>query len=362
MIVVGGGVIGLAIAWRAARAGLTVTLLERDRVGGGTTRHAAGMLAPVSEADPTEPGLLELGITSARAYPAFIDELRAATPLDPGYRSCGTLLVARDGDEAAVLERSIALRGSLRLDAHRLLPSRARGLEPALAPSLRLAAELPDDHAIDPRALCASLADALTRAGGTLRESADVAELVNGGVRLCDGEQLSAEHVVIAAGVWSERLGPGGPPLRPVKGQILRLRDPRGPGLVGRVLRAEGVYLVPRGDGRYVAGATMEERGFDQTVTAGGAFALLRELTELVPGASELVLEELSAGLRPAAPDNEPAIGAGGLPGLVWAVGHYRGGVLLAPVTAELVCDLLCAGTAPPARFSPERFSAGVRA
>jgi glycine oxidase len=362
VIVVGGGVIGLAIAWRAARAGLAVMLLERDRAGGGTTRHAAGMLAPVSEADPCEPGVLELGIASARAYPRFIDELRAATPLDPGYRTRGTLLVARDGDEAAALERAVALRGSLGLEAHRLLPSRARRLEPALIPSLRLGAELPDDHAIDPRALCAALVDALTRAGGTLREGAEVVELVSGGVRLRDGEQVSAGHVVVAAGVWSARIGSGAPPLRPVKGQILRLRDPRGPGLVERVLRAEGVYLVPRGDGRYVAGATMEERGFDRTVTAGGAFELLRELTELVPGSSELVLEELSAGLRPAAPDNEPVIGPGARPGLIWAVGHYRGGVLLAPVTAELVCDLLSTGTAPPARFSAERFAAEVRA
>jgi glycine oxidase len=362
VIVVGGGVIGLAIAWRAATAGLTVTLLERDRAGAGTTRHAAGMLAPVSEADPSEPGLLELGIASARAYPAFVDDLRAATPVDPGYRDCGTLLVARDGDEAAALERALELRGRLGLEAHRLLPSRARRLEPALIPSLRLAAELPGDHAIDPRALCAALADALIRAGGTLREGTEVVTLVGGGVRLRDGEQLSAEHVVVAAGVWSERISPAAPPLRPVKGQILRLRDPRGPGLVGRILRAEGVYLVPRGDGRYVAGATMEEQGFDRTVTAGGAFELLRQLTELGPGASELVLEELSAGLRPAAPDNEPVIGAGALAGVVWAVGHYRGGVLLAPVTAELVCDLMLNGTAPPARFSPERFTAEVPA
>lgn len=254
---VGGGVIGLAIAWRAARAGLAVTLLDRDRAGGGTSHHAAGMLAPVSEASPSEPGVLELGSASARAYPGFVDELRAATPLDPAYLRCGTLLVARDRDEAEALGRAVALRTSLGLEARRLLPSQARRLEPALAPSLRLAAELPGDHAVDPRALCSALADALVRAGGALREETEVESVVRRGdavcgVRLRGGSQLLGATVVMAAGAWTDRIGglpDDRPPLRPVKGQILRLRDPRGPGLVQRVLRADGIYLVPRGTG-----------------------------------------------------------------------------------------------------------------
>ncbi|HEV2059812.1 MAG TPA: FAD-dependent oxidoreductase, partial [Solirubrobacteraceae bacterium] len=156
------------------------------------------------------------------------------------------------------------------------------------------------------------------------------------------GEELRAGRVVVAAGPWSGSL-PGLPeeahvPVRPVKGQILRLRDPAGAGLTARIVRFEGGYLVPRGDGRYVLGATMEERGFDTTVTAGSIYELLRDAGELVPGVHEMVIEELSAGLRPATPDNAPVLGpADEVAGLHWATGHHRNGILLAPVTAEIV-------------------------
>jgi glycine oxidase len=170
--------------------------------------------------------------------------------------------------------------------------------------------------------------------------------------------------VVIAAGVWSGRLdGPAGaerPVLRPVKGQILRLHDPGGPGLLTRVVRMGTSYIVPRGDGRYVIGATSEERGFDTTVTAGAAFELLREASELVPGVSELVVDEFTAGLRPGTGDNLPVIGPSRIPGLCWATGHGRSGILLAPVTAEIVCAALLAGEPDSAysAFSPARYSA----
>jgi glycine oxidase len=169
--------------------------------------------------------------------------------------------------------------------------------------------------------------------------------------------------VVVASGAWSGSLG-GIPdharvPVHPVKGQILRMRDPAGPGMVSRVLRMRGGYLVPRGDGRYVLGATVEERGFDTTVTAGAVFELLRDAVELVPGVGELVIEELSAGLRPGSPDNAPAMGPSALPGLHWAVGHYRNGILLAPTTAEIVVQALVGEELPEvaAAFSPKRFS-----
>ena len=184
------------------------------------------------------------------------------------------------------------------------------------------------------------------------------------GLLLDDGGTIEAEHVVIAAGAWSERIGgldlDARVPLRPVKGQILFLRDPAGPGLLGRVLRMRDGYLVPRGDGRYVLGATVEERGFDTTVTAGAAFSLLRDASELVPGVSELVIEELCAGLRPAAPDNVPVIGPGALTGLHWASGHYRNGILLAPITAELVLGGIEGGGLPDEyrdALSPRRFT-----
>jgi glycine oxidase len=181
------------------------------------------------------------------------------------------------------------------------------------------------------------------------------------GVRLANGSEIPVGNVVVAAGPWSSSLDgvPDGAriPIHPIKGQILRLHDLAGPGLLTRVLRMTGGYLVPRGDGRYVLGATMEERGFDTTVTAGGAFELLRNAFELLPSVTELVIDELSAGLRPATPDNAPAIGPGSIPGLHWAVGHYRHGILLTPVTAELVVGALTGDDNIPDEFSPARFA-----
>jgi glycine oxidase len=371
VVVVGAGAIGLAIAWRLAQRGLRVTVLERgDAPGIGTSSVAAGMLAPISETIATELPLMRLGLASVAAYPEFVDELREASQADPGYLRCGTLLAARDGDEAEALTRELALRQSLGLAVTRLRSSEARRIEPALAPTLRLALEIPDDHAIDPRKLTAALARALTAAGGELglrmpvRGVSIAGDRVTG-VRLTDGSAVSTENVVVAGGPWSSSLDgiPAGAriPIHPIKGQILRLHDPTGPGLLTRVLRMTGGYIVPRGDGRYVLGATMEERGFDTTVTAGGAFELLRNAFELLPSVTELVIDELSAGLRPATPDNAPAIGPGAIEGLHWAVGHYRHGILLTPITAELVAGALTGDNNIPDEFSPARF-AGVPA
>ncbi len=345
--VIGGGAVGLAIGWRAALRGLRVVVLERGEPGRGTSWVAAGMLAPVAEARLVERPLLDLGLAGARQYPGFVEELRAASGADPGYLACGTLFVARDRDEAEALERELELRRGLGLAVRRLRASSARTLEPALAPSLRLALDVPGDHAIDPRMLTSALAVALRRAGGELRCATRVQAVETSssgrveGVLLAGGELVAAEQVVIAAGAWAGELEGIGEdarvPVHPVKGQVLRLHDPAGPGLLSRVLRIAGGYIVPRGDGRYVLGATMEERGFDTTVTAGAVFELLREAIELVPGISELVLDELSAGLRPATADNAPAIGPGAIQGLHWAVGHHRNGILLAPITAELI-------------------------
>jgi glycine oxidase len=354
--VAGGGAIGLAVAWRAAQRGLRVTVLERGAPGSGASAVAAGMLAPITEASSVEPQLLDLGLASAAAYPAFVEELQEASEIDPGYLRCGSLLVARDSDEADALERELELRRGLGLDVTRLRPSEARRREPALSPTIRLALEIPEDHAIDPRCLTAALAEACRHAGVALQAGVEVTAITLdsdrvGGVRLADGGTLQADHVVIAAGAWAG-LVEGIPEIariavRPVKGQILRLHDPAGAGLLNRVLRMAGGYLVPRGDGRYVLGATMEERGFDTTVTAGAAFELLREAIELVPGTDELVVDELSAGLRPATGDNLPAVGPGAIPGLHWATGHHRNGILLTPVTAEIAAAAL-AGVQPP--------------
>lgn len=356
--------IGLSAAWRLAESEAHVMVLDRSRPGSGTSHVAAGMLAPVAEADPNEEPLLRLGVEAARIYPDFISQLRAQTGADPGYLRCGTLMAARDRDEAEWLQRERTVRERFGVSVTVLRPSAARELEPAMAPTLRGALELREDHAIDPRKLTSTLAQATRQRGATVRENAPVAELEvhRGGVRgvrLTSGERISAGAVVVAAGVWSSALEglpqEARPPLRPVKGQILRLHDPAGPGLLNRVLRMQGAYIVPRGDGRYVLGATMEERGFDTTVTGGAMFELLRNGSELLPGISELVVDEFSAGLRPGTPDNAPLIGPGAIERLFWATGHYRHGILLAPITAELVAGAML-GEPVPEPVSPLRF------
>jgi glycine oxidase len=358
--VVGGGAVGLACAWRASQRGARVVVIDAGERG--AWHVAAGMLAPVSEAEFGERELLSLGLASAARYQDFCAELE-----DPGYRAVGTMVVARDRDEAEALDRLAAFRRDLGLPVERLRPSQARRLEPALAPTIRLALDIEGDHAIDPRKLVAALGRAFT---GTL-VTARVAGLVVAGekvtgVTLSDGSTLAADQVVVAAGVDVARLEMpehARVPVRPVKGQVLRLRDPRGPGLTERTIRGDHVYFVPRGDGHYVLGATMEERGWDTAPTAGGVYELLRDLSEIVPGVFELEIEELIAGLRPATPDNLPAIGRGVLEGLVWATGHYRNGILLTPVTADLVAGALAGEPAPDfaAAADPLRF-AGVPA
>jgi glycine oxidase len=357
--VVGGGPIGLACAWRAEERGARVVVIDAGEPGAWNV--AAGMLAPVSEADFGEGDLLQLGLESARRYEAFCAELE-----DPGYRSVGTLVVARDRDEAEALDRLAEFRRGLGLDVERLRPSQARRVEPALAPTVRLALRIESDHSVDPRKLVAALRRKVTKVWDAARATGlqVQGERVTG-VITPEGT-VQADQVVIAAGVDVARLAmpdAARVPVRPVKGQVLRLRDPNGPGLVERTIRGEQGYFVPRGDGRYVLGATMEERGWDTTPTAGGVYELLRDLSELVPGILELEIEELIAGLRPATPDNVPAIGPGALDGLVWATGHFRNGILLTPVTADLVAAALGGEPLPAwaAPADPRRF-AGVTA
>ncbi len=359
--VAGGGAIGLACAWRAAERGLSTVVL--DAGGEAAWRVAAGMLAPVTEAQFGEDALLELNLRGARAFGDFCAELAAASGDDPGLLTTGTLAVARDRDEAEVLDRLLAFRRELGLEVERLRPSAARRLEPALAPTVRLALDVPGDHSVDPRRMVSALAAAFERAGGTLRRES-VAALDAQGLRLADGSVVRAEQVLLATGAAQIELPDElRVPVRPVKGQTLRLRDPRGAGLVDRTIRGIDAYLVPRADGEYVLGATMEEQGFDTAPTAGGVYELLRDMSEVVPGVLELEIIELLAGLRPATPDNLPAIGPGARDGLVWATGHFRNGIVLAPVTAEAIVAVLCGDGLPAwaAAADPRRF-AGVHA
>ncbi len=356
MVVVGGGVVGLCCAWRLAKGGAKVVVLDRADPPAGATRVAAGMLAPIGELAFGEPELLRMTVAAAGRYPDFVAELEAASGLGSGYARPGALHIALDRDEAAELRRVHDLQRSLGLGAEWLPPRRCRALEPGLTPSFNGGVHAPDEATIDPRRMTAALLAALGDAGVEVRSNVDVvAALLAGdrieGVRTSVGEELRATHLVLATGAWAgaEEWLPedARPPVRPVKGQILELRSPDGEPPCERILASERVYLVPRPDGRLIVGATMEERGFDATVTAGGVHELLREAYRLLPDVAEMELIEAMAGLRPGTPDNLPLIGRSELEGLVLACGHYRNGILLAPITGEAIGDLLSGGAIP---------------
>lgn len=365
-VVVGGGVVGLCCAWRLAQAGAETVVLDRAEPPAGATRVAAGMLAPIGELAFGEPELLRMTIAAAEVYPSFVAELEAASGLGSGYANHGALHVALDRDEAAELRRVHDLQRSLGLGAEWLPPRRCRELEPGLTPSFNGGVHAPGEAAIDPRRMTAALLVALAEQGVEVRTNTAVAEpLIDGGrlggVRTSAGEELRAEAVVLATGAWAGAEGwlppEARPPVRPVKGQILELRAAEGEAPCARIVASERVYLVPRPDGRLIVGATTEERGFDATVTAGGVHELLREAYRLLPDVAEMELVEAMAGLRPGTPDNLPLIGRGAPDGLVLACGHYRNGILLAPLTGAAVAGLLTGGELPDplAAASPER-------
>lgn len=368
VVVVGAGIIGLSIGWRAARRGLRTLVLEASKPGRGATHAAAGMLAPISETSFGEERQLALNLEAARRYPDFVTELESETGGVSGYRPSGTLTVALDRDHAEFLRRLHQFQVSLDLDAEWLTAADCRALEPGLAPSVVGGIRSSVDHQVSPRALARLLIEAFERAGGELRSEAPVASVAvesdaATGVVLRSGEHVVAEQVVIAAGWVSGEIG-GIPddariPVRPVKGQIIRLRgDPSAP-VARRVIGTPDVYVVPREGGRVIVGATVEERGADTTVTAGGVFELLRAAYETLPGITELELIEVTAGLRPAAPDNAPIVGPARIPGLIWATAHWRNGILLAPITADAVVEMLTGGEVPEilTPFSGDRFA-----
>lgn len=371
VLVVGGGIIGLVTAWRAAQRGLRVVVSDPEP-GGGAAQVAAGMLAAVTELHYGEQTLLGLNLESARRWPAFVGELEEASGRLLGHRACGTLAVALDADDHAHLRELHALQRRFGLRSEWLTGRECRRLEPMLAPGVRGGLRVDGDHQVDPRRLAAALVVACERAGVELRRTRAERLSVAGdravGAVLADGGELAAGQVVLAAGSLSGRLrgvpSQAAVPVRPVKGQVLRLTVPpsRAPFLsrtVRAVVRGSHVYLVPREDGELVVGATSEELGWDTTVTAGGVYELLRDAHELVPGITELPLVETRAGLRPGSPDNAPLLGFTELPGLLLATGHYRNGVLLTPVTGDVIAQALVTGEMPDIAlpFSPRRFS-----
>jgi glycine oxidase len=359
--VVGGGIIGLACAWRAAQRGMSVAVLERDRLGGGASQVAAGMLAPVTEADFGEDSLLELNLAAAERWPSFAAELGQASGIACGLRESGALVVAADRDDAEELQRLGQLHRSLGLPSRWISGRDARALEPGLSPRVRGAIDAPSDGHVDPVATVRALTEACRRASVELREQVEVAELVGEGGRVAGVAtatgRVAAGTVVVAAGAWSAGLAAHAPPVRPVKGQIAALRAADPALAPRRIVRTPRCYLLAREDGRVVLGASVEERGFDRTTTADGVFHLLEAAREVLPDVGELEWRGVRAGLRPGTPDNLPAIGPGRVEGLVWATGHFRNGVLLAPLTADLVADLLDGTGDPPRAVDPERFA-----
>ncbi|WP_211239852.1 glycine oxidase ThiO [Jiangella gansuensis] len=372
VVVVGCGIIGAAVAWRLSQLGLSVTCLD-PAPGDGATFAAAGMLAPVTEAEFGDDELTALNLESARDWPAFAAELADATGTDLGFRRSGTLTVAFDAGDRQQLRRLLDLRGRLGLPTEEITVEAARELEPLLGPRIAGAAWAPDEHQVDPRQVHAALLSALADRGVDVvrRRVVALAEESSGGPVIGAVDDHGTTHragvVVLAAGWASRQLAPSAVtvPTRPVKGQVLRLDAQAQPAFsLDRVVRgfvqARQVYLVSRAGGEVVVGATSEEQPDDRRVTAGGAFAVLRDARALVPGIDELPLVELTARARPGSPDNLPLIGGCGRPGLVLATGHYRNGILLTPLTAAAVATYVRDGAVPdraaaadPRRFAP---------
>lgn len=363
VVVVGGGAVGLGVAWRCAAGGATVRAFDSSG-SRGATWAAAGLLAPVTEVHYGEEPLLALNLESSARYPSFVAELEEASGVATGYRQCGTLMVALDADESRALDELHRFQQSLGLKVQRLNGRQTRAEEPGLAPSVRGGILVEGDHQVDNRALLEALRAACVRAGveivtDTVKAVEVARDRVDAIVTASEGA-VSCGTVVLSAGSWSgaiEGLPPEAVPrVRPVKGQLLHLK---GDVLARRNLRGVDAYLVPRADGRLVVGATVEEKGWDTTVTAGAVFELLRAAYELLPGTAELELTEAVAGLRPGSPDNAPLIGPTSVEGLLLATGHYRNGVLLTPVTADAIAETIAGAGVPEwARpFLPTRFA-----
>lgn len=370
-IIVGGGTIGLSIGWCLVRAGKPVLLLEREEVGRGASWLAAGMLAPDAEIQFEERALYRLSRESLRRWPGFARALEADSGMQVDYRDEGTLVVADDRDSTEALRRLYDFQRAQGLSVDWLTGDEAREIEPFLAPRLPAAVYGPSDHQIDNRHLVEALKRAFLQQGGWLREHTPVELLVPGdpcpAVVTAHGERLEAAAVVLAAGAWSRTLegieAAARPPVRPVKGQMVELRMER-PFALNHVVRGPDAYLAPKSSGRLLVGATSEEMGFNTDVTAGGLYELLQGAWTVVPGVYDLPVTDTWAGLRPGSRDHAPLLGWSAAPGILYATGHYRHGILLTPVTAEEIARLMVHGETSDwlRSFSPKRFDPSHRA
>lgn len=355
--VIGGGIMGLGIAWRAASRGAAVTLFDAGEPGREASWAAGGMLAPHAELEFDEHELQTLGEASQRQWPAFAEALEAAAGVDVGFDTTGTLLVSVDRDEAEALRRQFDYQRERGVDVAWLSGDACREREPLLSPYVHSGIHCPTDYNVDNRRLLTALRVAGERAGVVVRAGTPVASVraaagAVDGVTLADGAEVDADAVVVAAGAWSRGIGglQPAPPVRPVKGQMLALGYLDAAPL-GHVVRSTEVYLVPKQD-RLVVGATSEERGFDRTQTAGGVWELLKRLYDVLPIMYELPLLETWVGFRPGSRDNGPIVGPTDVAGLHMATGHYRNGIQQAPATIDGVTAALF-GEALPAPLAP---------
>jgi glycine oxidase len=367
VVVIGGGLIGTSISWRLRQAGLDVAVVvgERSAAASGV---AAGMLAPVTETTFTEQRLLDLNLASLSRYADFVAELEMASDLPTGLRRTPNLSVAYDADDAARLATFADFLARVGHPAERLTSRESRRHEPLLAPTIRSGLLVEGDWSCDNRLLWRALIKAAHRTG--VRELPGFVHRVTSskgvvtGVELADGSRIGAGWVVVANGAWAGQIdGLPDVPVRPVKGQIVRLDPGRLPGpghTIRAYVRGAEIYLVPRESGREVVlGATVEELGFDHRVTAGAVYELLRDGRTVMPMSAEYALAETSVGWRPGTPDNAPILGGCDMEGLVLATGHYRNGVLLTPITADVITTLIMSGEldSVAAPFTLDRFA-----
>ena len=361
--VVGGGIIGLSVGWKLLQRGFGVAVFERDSVGSGATQAATGMLAASAEVEPGEDDLLPLTLASQQLWHGFAKELEQASGQAVDYRREGTMVVALSRDEVDRLRFRHDLQTRLGLDTVWLSGSAAREREPGLRPNVSGAIFCAQDHQVDARKVAAALAAALRKAGGQIFEDTRVMSLERSGGRVTgiatEAQTYAARTVVLAAGAWSPDLVQGLElPVRPLKGQSLALRmDMKTPALT-HVVWTEQIHMAPKGDGRLIVGATVEERGFDTANTAGGLFALLEAVRRVLPSVEELPIDEIWTGFRPTSLDDAPILGESGIDGLVIATGHHRNGILLAPVTARAISGLIADGRmdGPESTFTFQRF------
>ncbi len=348
--IIGAGIIGLSLGWRLCQAGLSVTIFDQAEAGMAASWAAAGMLAPQIEAEPGEESLLPLLLEARALWPDFARELAAASGVDLGYRSEGLLWVAANTDEARRLQQHGRYLQEQRCQIDWLDADAVRCYEPLLSPAIQGGLYSPEDHQVDNRQVMQALATVFIKAGGTIRENTPVVDLIKQQDIVTDVQLSDSIHpidqLVIASGAWSRKLLGKDVrlPVRPVKGQMLAVQMPVTTHLLQHVIWGEDVYLVPRHDGRLLIGATVEEQGFNTDVTAGGLLHLLRQAWEILPGIAELPVLETWAGLRPGSLDDAPIWGETPWQNVHLATGHYRNGILLAPLTARVMTAYLLTG------------------